>query len=146
MRGWDRRSVTNTRVIAFSLPNCKSEFTSPLCLIVDLTCRMRGALGLPARNNSTNKHQTPGLLDVELQTLLPSSIQIALIRKALYLLPEMKGAGQPSHAAGGDGNRHKVPFPSWDPRRSFSVGEVGAGALHAGLRYLAFIAFLLKVL
>lgn len=59
-------------VIAFSSPNCKSEFTRPLCVIVDLTCRMRGDPDyLPKQQHKQTPD--PGRPDVELQTSLPSS-------------------------------------------------------------------------
>lgn len=137
------RSVTNTWVIAFSLPNCKSEFTSPLCLIVDLTCQMRRGLWITCQNNSTNKRQTPGLLDVELQTLLLSSIQMEQICKACAVAALGGGDFCCPPAPGGVGLTEIKCLSI--PGCSFSLGEMGARILQTGWQYLAFIGFLIKV-
>lgn len=55
-----------------------------------------------------------------------------------------RGISQPKRTRWGGAGGNKVP--PWYPSCSFSSGEVGAGALHAGQRYLTCIGFLIKVL
>lgn len=140
------RLVTNTQVIAFSSPNRTSEFSGPLCLIVDLTCRMRGGPGLPAKTTAriNTRHQGCLMSNYRHRTLHP--FKLSWCRKARGCCLDEGGPrsptapGEPEGAAGpgGSGSRRCAGC-------SFPAGQVGAGALQAGWQYLTFIGFLLKV-
>lgn len=130
IRGRNLQVGDKHTVIAFSLPNCKSEFTGALCLIADLTCQMRRAPWITCQNNSTNKRQTPWLLDVELQTPGPSWIQMERLRKSP--VAPVRRWGEWEQSASG----YQAAL--------FSLGEMGAWALQTRWQYLAFIGFLIK--
>lgn len=147
MRGWDRRSVTNTWVIAFSSPNCKSEFASPLCLIVDLTCRRRGAFGLPAKTTAQINARHPGCLMSNYKHCSHHRFKLSCCVKPCGCRLRWRGISQPYSPCAGGAGRNKVPSRGCGLEGcSFSLAEMGAGALQTGLWYLAFIGFLLKIL
>lgn len=129
MRGWDCRSVTNTRVMACSVPHGTSESPSPLCLIVDLTCRMRGALGSPAKTPAQINARHGGRLMWNCKhRARASSTQREPVCTACGRCLRRRGSWQTNGGRAGT----KCLYPRLCPGCPPSLGRVGAGAAPGG--------------